>query len=227
MDDVERERKLDKIRKCLRLSKSANANEAGTALRHAQALMRELGIEDEAEIGMEPTTGEVIITKEAFGGCKYLNQLVGLITSTFGVEAVYEAGNGISRRRANVRYVGPRSRVMMAVYAHRVIDRAVSKAWADVRDGFLRRPGARQTFRLQFLNGVYYKVDKLAPSAVETKAINRYKKSKYGKELDPIKIKKTGMHNALAALLGQRAADGFDIHQPMEGEGQKTIGHDD
>lgn len=225
MDEAERDRKLEKIRKCLRMSKSANANEAGTALRHAQALMRELGIEDEAEVGMEPTSGEVIITKEAFGGCRYLNQLVGLIIATFGVDATYEAGNGISRRRANVRYIGPRSRVMMAVYAHRVIDRAIAKAWAGVRDEFNQQPGARQTFRLHFLHGIYHKVEKLVPSAVESKAIDRYKETKYGKELEPVKIKKTDLHDTFAAILGENAAAGFDIHQPMEGEGQKGIGH--
>lgn len=223
-DEAAREKKLDKIRKCLRLSKSANANEAGTALRHAQALMRELGIEDESEVGMEPITGEVLITKEAFGGCLYLSELVGLIKSTFGVQAIYEPGNGVSRIRANVRYYGPKSRVMMAVYAHRVIDRAITKAWSEVRDLFDQQPGARQTFRIGFLDGIYEKVEHLAPTEPEARAIARYKQAQFG-DLEVIKIKQSNAHDPLAALLGLEAASDFDIHRPMD-EDKKRLGHE-
>lgn len=213
MDEADRERKLDKIRKCLRLSKSANPNEAGTALRHAQALMRELGIEDEAEVGMEPTTGEVLITKEAFGGCRYLSDLCNLIRRVFGVDCVWEEGNGISRVRANIRYIGPRSRVMMAVYAHRVIDRAVFMAWKEVRDGFYQAPGARQSFRINFIDAIHDKVERLAPSDVETKAIERYKAAQY-QELVKTKSKTLG-GDPLAGMLGQAMGSQFDIHRPM------------
>lgn len=41
---MEHDRALDKIKKCLRLSKSANEHEAAAALRQAQALMREHGL---------------------------------------------------------------------------------------------------------------------------------------------------------------------------------------
>jgi hypothetical protein len=224
MDEAERERKLDKIRKCLRLSKSANANEAGTALRHAQALMRELGIEDEAEVGMEPTTGEVLITKEAFGGSRYLAELTGLVRRTFGVDCVWEPGNGISRTRANIRYIGPRSRVMMAIYAHRVIDRAVFNAWKQVRDAFEQAPGARQTFRLNFLDAIGEKVERLRPSEVESRAIDRYKEAKFGKELEPVKLKNDNLHDPLAGFLGTKMGAEFDIHRPMD-EDKKRLGH--
>lgn len=222
MDEAARERKLDKIRKCLRLSKSAEAHEAAAALRHAQALMRELGIEDESEVGAEPTTGETVITKEAFGGCAYLSHLCGLIERTFGVEAIWEPGNGISRVRANVRYIGPRSRVMMAVYAHRVIDRAVFQAWKDVRDAFDQAPGARQNFRLNFIDAIREKVERLAPTEVETRAIERYKAAQY-KVLEKTKSKVLG-GDPLAGMLGQAAGSQFDIHRPMN-EDKRRLGH--
>lgn len=222
MEEADRERKLDKIRKCLRLSKSANPNEAGTALRHAQALMRELGIEDEAEVGMEPTTGEVLITKEAFGGCRYLSDLCNLIRRVFGVDCVWEPGNGISRTRANIRYIGPRSRVMMAIYAHRVIDRAVFQAWKEVRDAFDQAPGARQSFRINFIDAIHEKVERLAPSDVETKAIERYKAAQY-QELTKTKSKTLG-GDSLAGMLGMAAGSQFDIHRPMD-EDKRRLGH--
>lgn len=222
MDEAARERKLDKIRKCLRLSKSAEAHEAAAALRHAQALMRELGIEDESEVGAEPTTGETVITKEAFGGCAYLSHLCSLIERTFGVEAIWEPGNGISRVRANVRYIGPRSRVMMAVYAHRVIDRAVFQAWKDVRDAFDQAPGARQNFRLNFIDAIREKVERLAPTEVETRAIERYKAAQY-RALEKIKSKVLG-GDPLAGMLGQAAGSQFDINRPMD-EDKRRLGH--
>lgn len=222
MDEATREKRLDKIRKCLRLAKSSNPNEAASALRQAQAMMRELGIEDEAEVGMEPTTGEVLITKEAFGGCAYLSNLCGLIRRTFGVDCVWEPGNGISRTRANVRYIGPRSRVMMAIYAHRVIDRAVFFAWKEVRDVFNQAPGARQNFRLNFLDAIEDKVSRLAPTEVETKAIERYKVKEYGTDLTKTKSK-TLEGDPLAGMLGQAMGSKFDINRPMEGDKQRRL----
>lgn len=41
---MDRNKALDKIKKCLRLATSANPNEAAAAMRQAQALMRKHGI---------------------------------------------------------------------------------------------------------------------------------------------------------------------------------------
>jgi hypothetical protein len=212
VNDQEREARIAKIRKCLKLSKSANSNEAATALRQAQAMMRELGIEEE-EVGEEPTIGETVITKEAFGGCRYLSDLTSLIRRAFGVACIWEPGNGISRTRANIRYIGPRSRVMLAIYAHRVIDRAVFEAWKAVRDDFNQQPGARQSFRINFIDAIEEKVTKLAPTPQETKAIERYKAATY-KELEPVKSK-TLAGDGMAEILGQMAGSQFDINRPM------------
>lgn len=217
---MDQSKKLDKIRKCLRLAKSSSPNEAATAMRQAQALMRELGLSED-DITDEPVTGEVLITKEAFGGCAYLASLSHLMQTTFGVSAVWEPGNGISRVRANVRYIGPQSRVLLAIYAHRVIDRAVDKAWREIRDAFDQKIGARQQFRLGFLLAIKEKVATLAPTASEAKAIDTYKAGRY-RNLVKGKNKLTG-GDPLAGALGIDAGSKFNIHKPMHGGREQKV----
>ena len=58
---MDKERILEKIKKCLALSKSANEHEAAQALKQAQALMREYGITDiEVELSAVKETGAAL-----------------------------------------------------------------------------------------------------------------------------------------------------------------------
>ncbi len=58
---MDKERILEKIKKCLALSKSANEHEAAQALKQAQALMREYGITDiEVELSAVTETGAAL-----------------------------------------------------------------------------------------------------------------------------------------------------------------------
>ena len=50
------DRILDKIKKCLKLSASSNANEAATALRQAQAMMAEYNITQAGHFGGRSAT---------------------------------------------------------------------------------------------------------------------------------------------------------------------------
>ena len=222
MTTDERARKMDKIRKCMRLANSSNSNEAAAALRQAQAMMRELGVEY-ADVGEQPTVGEVVITKEAYGGCRYLQWLIHLVTKTFGIEGIWEMGNGISRKRANVRYIGPANRVGLAVYAHRVIDRAVAKAWEEHGVEFRQKPGARAVFRISFIAAIADKVEKLAIDTAEERGIKNYKDAKYPALVS--KSSKAVRGPSQAAVLGHIAGGQFDIHRPMGTEGNR-IGAD-
>lgn len=224
IDEATRAARIEKIRKCLRLSKSCNVNEAAAAMRQAQAMLRELGL-TESDVDERAATSDVVITKEAFGGCKYLSQLVILIRATFGVDAVYEQGSGISRKRANVRYIGPRARVQLAVYTHKVIDRVIRDEWKKVRDEYEQQIGARLAFRLAFIHIVADKIQHLAVEEDEQQSIDRYKLVKYSNGLVSTKQKNHKKLNEEAAMLGAVAGDRFEINKPMN-EDRMEIGHD-
>lgn len=81
-----RDEALVKIRKCLALSKSANETEAATALRHAQALMREHGLDDE---GVElASVVEVDVRSSFMPVLAWEARLAGLVADAFGCEVI-------------------------------------------------------------------------------------------------------------------------------------------
>ncbi len=81
-----RDEALAKIRKCLALSKSANETEAATALRHAQALMREHGLDDE---GVElASVVEVDVRSSFMPVLSWEARLAGLVADAFGCEVL-------------------------------------------------------------------------------------------------------------------------------------------
>lgn len=85
---MEKDKALDKIKKCLRLSKSANEHEAAQALKQAQSLMREYEISD-LDIAMSEVSESSVkipkkytfwqsllfkVCREAFGCQGYIDQ---------------------------------------------------------------------------------------------------------------------------------------------------------
>ena len=215
MDQKERSWIIDKIRKCMRLAGSSNANEAAAALRQARKMMEAAGV-SESDIDDNAAIGEVVKTKEPYGENTYANLLIRTIRRAFGVEAVREPGAGISKRRLNVRYIGPRGRVQLAIYAHRVVDRTITKAWREIKHAYREQQGARLGFRVAFLASVIDQIEALAPTEAEATHIAAYKAAKYGKNGLTIGKPRNiiGMDDA-AALEGRIAAAGFKLHRPM------------
>jgi len=216
MDDTRREKLISKLKKCLALSASPEPHEAAAALRHAQKLMRELDLTEADLLGLE-LADALVKTREGFGACRTMNFLASIIQDTFGVQCIFERNPG-SANRLNVRYVGPRDRVLMAEYSHKVVWRAMQASWDTV---LMKWPllkgnsGKRQAFHIGWLCGVREKIEALVPSDEETAAVNSWIARKYG-ELTPGKEVRKKPLNAAAFHAGQEAAAGFNLHVPVE-----------
>lgn len=104
MDEKEKARIIDKIRKCMRLAGSSNANEAAAALRQARKMMEAAGV-SESDIDDNAAIGEVVKTKEPYGENTYANLLIRTIRRAFGVEAVREPGGVALTNIASVAYL--------------------------------------------------------------------------------------------------------------------------
>lgn len=225
MEEERRKKLTEKLKKCMALSKSPEPHEAAAALRQAQKIMSELGITEDDLDGLEMADA-VVKTREGFGRCRTMSALANMLEDAFGVKAVFEANPG-SANRLNVRYIGPRARVMLAEYAHKVVWRAMQSAWDEqlvTRPWMKSEGGKRQAFHLGWLRAVREKVEAIAPTESEEKAIQRYTDTLYRGGLvkqDAHKAKKLDSGAYLAGLL---AAADFDLHRPLE-EQQLSLEH--
>lgn len=224
--DEERRKKLEgRLKKCLALSNSPEPHEAAAALRQAQALMRELGITEDDLDGLDMADA-VVKTREGFGRCRTMSALANMMEEAFSVKAVFEANPG-SARRLNVRYIGPKAKVMLAEYAHRVVWRAMQAAWDEalvLRPWMKSDGGKRQAFHMGWLRSVREKVEAIAPTEAEEKAIQRYCDRLYKGGLVTQEAHKRKQLDASAYLAGVAAAADFSLHRPVE-EQQMALEH--
>lgn len=128
--NVDREKVMTKVRKCLALSKSATGNEAAVALRQAQVLMARYGMsEDEVELAE-------VVSAEARAGWgistpRYMARLVSLIERAFGVVAVFQR---VGSKTNTIQYFGIGCQPEIAAYASDVIRRQLRRD----RDAYLK-----------------------------------------------------------------------------------------
>ncbi len=212
----ERMKLMEKIKKCLALSKSPEPHEAAAAMRQAQKMMERLGVTEDDVDGIQ--IEEVLIkTREGFGKCVFVAHLATLIRDTFGVAWVKLQNPG-SANRLNVSYFGQKGRVQLAEYTHRVVQRAVDAAWATHLE---RNPhhkgdgGKRQSFRMGWLAAIKSQVTAMEITEREKNALDRYGKRVFDLVVTPgrkMSIKPDAWHS------GKAAADGFALHRPMTQE---------
>ncbi len=217
----ERAKLMDKIKKCLALSKSPEPHEAAAAMRQAQKMMERLGVTEDDIDGIH--IEEVLIkTREGAGNCSFLNHLATLIRDTFGVQWVGEQNPG-SANRKNIRYFGQTGRVQLAEYTHRVVQRSVDAAWEVHLLSFPHHKGdggKRQSFRLGWLAAIKSQVSAMEITERERNSLDRYGKRQFDLVTSP--GRKIGVDNGTWGA-GKRAADGFTLHRPMTQE-QLKIG---
>jgi hypothetical protein len=236
---------MDKVRKCLALSKSSNEHEAAAALRQAQKLMAMHDLTEE-DVGLVEYVSAQVITDYEWpvasrvrnlarvaAGKKSRPMVVPFAVATithvirhaFGVEAVYEGQSKASGWFFAVRYFGPRARVVVAEHAHVVVSRAVRRAWKAylVENPWVKgRSGARAGFYYGWCNGVIEKVAALVPTDDEKAKIALFQSRTYKDVSQAGANKQKVSGSALAA--GESAAEGFEINRPV-GETRRRIGH--
>lgn len=219
MSNEERAKFLEKIAKCMALSKSSNEHEAAAALRQAQKLMKLYDI-SEAEInGIGYSTDKVQTTQQATKKTipMQISAIISLMKKAFGVQGV--VGATVLRTDANIhiRYFGHESRVPMACYVHTVVARAMEASWNDyIRENPSAKGqrGAKATFQTGWVRAVAEKVEAIGFTQEEEKAIEALQNKFYGKEL---KTASSGIKSTRANLAGAGAAasSNFSIHRPM------------
>ncbi|UDM07836.1 DUF2786 domain-containing protein [Halomonas sp. NyZ770] len=117
---------LDKIKKCLRLAKSSNANEAAAALRQAQKLMAIHGVTSE-DVAMSDVGSH---TSKVNAGRKpptHIGQLANMVAGAFGAEIVYTPCYDGERWQGRFEFYGLNGAGEVAGYAFEVLGRQLKR----------------------------------------------------------------------------------------------------
>ena len=145
MQEMDKEKVLDKIKKCLALGKSANEHEAAQALKQAQALMRKYEISD-ADVALSDIGEQSGGRKMAFKLAQWQWNVANMVADVFGCECY--------KRGKTMMFYGLGNRAEIAAYAFEVVYRQIA---ADRRN-FLktcraRKPAHRRYLADQFCDG--------------------------------------------------------------------------
>jgi len=186
MTSSERDKIIDKIKKCLRLAKSSNEHEAAAALRQAQKLMRAYGVSDldieHADIQERYTLAGVKTTPS-----KWEAALAFVVARAFDCQSVFRAMN--SPRTGKIGFwvfVGAEPSGEIASYAFEVLFRQIKRARKTYIQTALK--GCTQQNRTRradlFCNGwvsaVSQKVREFAGEGAMQSRIDAYMGRKYG-----------------------------------------------
>lgn len=131
---MEKHDAIEKIRKCLALSKSANEHEAAVALRQAQTLMQKYGVEDG-----DLLTAEINEAKAKAGAkskpVKWESQLSTAVADAFGCRKIFVA----SREAGFWAFIGSDPAPEVATYAFTVLMRQLRKSRTEFQKSHCKR----------------------------------------------------------------------------------------
>lgn len=187
---MDRDKALSKIKKCLALAKSANPGEAANAMRQAQALMRQHGLEQidvdlsaVGEAGHPATSSKLQLWEDA---------LASMVANAMGCQMYMERGYAKKGARhprwapeARMVYVGIGGAADMAAYAFMVLQRQckaqrqahVRKQPANCKQATKSARG--DAFALGWVSSVQVLLERFANSEQQDTLLNDYMKAKY------------------------------------------------
>ncbi|GAB7128062.1 DUF2786 domain-containing protein [Silvimonas sp. JCM 19000] len=178
---MDKQSAIAKIRKCMALAKGGNANEAGVALRQAQALMEKFGVDDADLLAAEVT--EMSTPSNARKNpARWESYLASTIGKAFACDAVHSHTRG---KPGAWLFIGPAIQAEIATYAFAVLNRKIKLARTELLRSPLcarlrpRRKTARaDLFCEQFVVGLREHVREFAGTQ-QTDAIAAYKAIHY------------------------------------------------
>lgn len=184
MNDEQKKKLLDRLRKLMALSRSANEHEAAAALEKAQALMREFAItEDDLDLVDYGTTeSPAVFIKPGQRLPIYAGMLSRVIDSAFGASAVWDTDG----REAKIIWIGPQSKTEIAAYSYTVLARLLQKKRSEYKFVSLlqvKSPGLREaradTYCEGWVTGVRSNIMPHQPSEKEKRLSDLFTRQKF------------------------------------------------
>lgn len=176
---MNQEKILEKIKKCLALSRSANEHEAALALKQAQALMQQHGLTAD-EVDLSDVTEHRVKSPNTLPSWHW--SLVHICGMAFGCERFINHSNG-----GHVVFLGINGRSELAAYAYEVLLRQLKQARRTFIKTKLNRVRIQKnkTYRADmFCHGWVTEVRKavydFAVNDSEKELLKRFKENRYG-----------------------------------------------
>ncbi|KAF1003936.1 MAG: hypothetical protein GAK28_04399 [Luteibacter sp.] len=182
---MDRKKVLAKIQKCLALAASSNPHEAAAAMRQAQALMREYGVEEGEVLAAQVSEADARTpaSKRPAVWESYLANMVGSAFGTqvfFGPGLKFRKGRKTGRMSGAWKFVGTSARPEVARYTFEVLLRRVRSARTNyIENELVGWPRAERTrkgdlFARAWVSEVKRQVNDFAADLGEEKAITAY-----------------------------------------------------
>ena len=225
---MDKQKVLEKIKKCLALGESANEHEAAQAIRQAQILMKKYGISD-ADIEMADIKEHICHEKTAMKMSQWQAQLAHTVKTAFGCEWYL----GGSWNNAKVVFYGVGNKAELASYAYSVLLRQLKQARREYMATVLKRVrlAKNKTYRADefckgWITAVYHKVDKFANGEREQALLQLFGEqmnlstTKTRTVAASANAKKQGMFDQ---FLGRQQGKKAQLHQAMGGDERKQL----
>lgn len=190
----DRDKIIDKIKKCLALAGSSNPHEAAAALRQAQILMDKYGI-DHPDLLAAGISAEWVKSGSTKTPPAYEAGLANLVGKAFACEILFARQFGVRSFEfdGGYKFIGCAPNPEVASYTYTVLARQLRKARAEYIKTKLKRCGPKsKTARAdQFCEGWVYavstKIQAVALQPEQTNAIKAYFEKHVGKtaKLEP------------------------------------------
>lgn len=221
-----------KIKCCLALAKSSNANEAATALRQAQAMMEQHGITREDVAASD--VGSHVSQAAGLGKTPpaHMTMLANMIAVAFAVEPLYRAHQTFEKWEGSFEFYGIDSAPEIAGYAFEVLARQLRKD-RNAFIGGLKKRLKRSTkvrrgdlYAQGWVQAVRHKVVPRRPSEAERRAIAVYRKKHWtdvktaqGRDT----TRKARKYDLEARLQGLVDGDKVEFHQGVHGSKRAAL----
>ncbi len=208
------EKAIDKIKKCLALAASSNANEAATAMRQAQALMAKHNLNTD-DIQLSDVKAETAKAGTAQTPTRYINWLVGVIKKAFGVDAIFIR----HFKGTNIEFIGIDKQAEIAAYAFSTLLRQLKadrSAYMKTLSRYKRANKIRKAdvFAEGWISAVNKKVIAFAQPEPSKELIKRYQEQTHPE---------TEAVNARAPK--QKKADNSAMYKGFMQGGKATLNH--
>ncbi|QNT38659.1 DUF2786 domain-containing protein [Pseudomonas asiatica] len=239
-------RVIRKIKRCLALSKSSNENEAATAMRQAQALMREYRL---TELDVRLSDVDEVQSEKSRANCRptWDRHLSGIVARVFGCRPLsYRHWCDTSGRMVErALFVGVTPAPQIAMYAYEALLAKLTQARRDyvaqVRSGKSRSAYSPETagdhFAIAWVSVVHGKIHQLVPCGEEDPAIEQHSNGRdlmavesqdkalieqylAGKEIGKLRKARTVELDMEAQIAGMLAGQRVELNPGMAHSGQ-------
>ncbi len=174
---------IEKIKKCLALSKSSNEHEAAAALRQAQKLMEKHKISD-MDIELAEVEGRISPVGNTKKQPMYVHYLLSIIEKAFGVKSFFRIEQDFTCWSSHALFVGLEPQPEIAAYAFEVLFKQLKKDRANYIKTLKRFKKENKTrkadlFAEAWISAVHSKIVAFAVSEKEKEIVEAYMQRKH------------------------------------------------